>query len=223
MVWLELAPLPGPVDTVAAPPEKPREPPPLIFSEDDVARLCAAAATEAATAAAARLRAREMEERHAVEARLAAAFAALADSIRSRRSALEATAVAVGAALGRSLAWEALQRNPAAVAAGVLSEVLPELREEPEVVVEVAAASAESARARVTALAAESGFSGLLEVRPSTTLRTGEVRVTWRDGWAERLLGDLEARAAAALASLTGVGPPGASFSETVELVGASA
>jgi hypothetical protein len=53
-------------------------------------------------------------------------------------------------------------------------------------------------------------------VRPSAKLRPGEVRVAWRDGWAERLLGEVEARAAAALAALTGGGIP-----ETVEITGA--
>ena len=143
VVWLELAP-----SNAGEAAERPPEPPPLAFSEDDVARLCAAAATQADAAATRQLRAREAEERHAAEASLAAAVTSLADGIRSRRSALEAVAVAVGAALGRSLAWEALGRDPTAVAAGVLAQVLPELREEPEVVVEVAPSSAEPARAR---------------------------------------------------------------------------
>ena len=213
VVWLELAPS-NAGDHAGEAGEKPPEPPPLAFSEDDVARLCAAAATQADAAATRRLRAREAEERHAAEASLAAAVSSLADGIRSRRSALEA--VAVGAALGRSLAWEALGRDPTAVAVGVLAQVLPELREEPEVVVEVAPSSAEPARARVAALAAEAGFPGLLEVRPSAALRAGEVRVAWRDGWAERLLAEVEARAATALAALTGGATP-----ETVEITGA--
>ena len=181
-----------------------------------MARLCAAAAAKADAAATRRACAREAEERQAAESRLAAAFSSLADGIRSRRTALEATAVAVGAALGRSLAWEALEQDPTAVAAGVLAQLLPELRDEAEVVVEVGESGAEAVRARVAALAAEAGFPGLVEVRPSATLRPGEVRVAWRDGWAERLLAEVEARAAAALAALTGGGIP-----ETVEITGA--
>ena len=65
---------------------------------------------------------------------------------------------------------------------------------------------AEAVRARVAALAAEAGFPGLAEVRPSATLRLGEVRVAWRDGWGGALLAEVEARAAAALAALTGGG-----------------
>jgi hypothetical protein len=188
-----------------------------------VARLCAAAATEAAAATSARLRTREAEERHAAEACLTAAFSSLAESIRTRRSALDATAVAVGAALGRALAWEALAQDPTAAAASLLAQLLPELRDEPEVVVEVGAPSDEPVRARVADLATEAGFPGLVEVRPSAALRPGEARVTWRDGWAERLLAEVEARAAAALASLTGGSPPDAPSSEMVEIVGASA
>lgn len=215
VVWLELAPPDAgdPAGEIAA---KPLEPAPLTFSEDEVARLCAAAAAKADAAAMRRACTREAEERQAAEARLAAAFSSLGDGIRSRRTALEATAVAVGAALGRSLAWEALGQDPTTVAAGVLAQLLPELRDEAEVVVEVGASGTDALRARVAALAAEAGFPGLVEVRPSATLRPGEVRVAWRDGWAERLLAEVEARAAAALAALTGGGIP-----ETVEITGA--
>lgn len=175
-----------------------------------MAALCAMAAAEAAAAAEARLASELGREAELAQARLAEDVAALATAVADRQGRLRADAVGVGAALGRLLAYEAIARNPLAAAASVLDELIAELRDEADVVVEVAPALVDGLRARLDAVAADPRPGSLVEVRAGPGLRGGEVRVLWRDGWAERLLRDLEARAAEILAGFEEAGgPPG--------------
>src|SRR5687767_13535722 len=120
------------------------------------------------------------------------------------RARLSADAVAIGAGLGRTLAHAALRQEPTAAARAVAAELLAELRDVPEVTVEVPPAQLDELRASLADLARQAGHPGLIEVQPQAALRAGEVRLRWRDGWAERLLALIEARAAAALAALDG-------------------
>ena len=192
-------------------------PPRLAFSEDEVARLCAAAAARPMPPRQTG-RAREARERQAAESASPPRYSCPrgrdpfpphgAGGHRRRRRRCPGPLARLGGRSSRT-------RPPSPRACS--AQLLPELRDEAEVVVAGRSVRAPRRCARgLAALAAEAGFPGLVEVRPSATLRPGEVRVAWRDGWAERLLAEAEARAAAALAALTGGGIP-----ETVEITGA--
>lgn len=202
--WPELAELARP----AAAPEaaQPGAEPALLFTEGELARLCAAAAARAAAEVRARLQEEQARERLAVQARLAAALTGLSATLAARRAELEAEAAAIGAELGRALAHDALRQNPTAVAMAVMRELLAELRAEPEIVVEVPAEDHAELEAGLAALAHDCGCAGALVLLPSEVLRRGELRVRWRDGWAERLLDAAQARVLAARGDAAG--PP---------------
>jgi flagellar biosynthesis/type III secretory pathway protein FliH len=143
----------------------------------------------------------------ALQARLASSLTGLAATLAARRAELEAEAVAIGAELGRAIAHDALRQNPTTVAMGILGDLLVELRAEPEVTIEVPAEDEAMVRAELTGIADACGCAGAIEVRPSTTLRRGEVRVLWRDGWAERLLDAVTARGTAGAVARGGPRP----------------
>jgi hypothetical protein len=124
--------------------------------------------------------------------------------------------VTLGAELGRALAREAVGRQPLADAAAMLAELLAELTDEPEVTVTAPAEHADELRAALPGIAARAGCSALLEVRADPALLAGELRLAWRDGWAERLRADLETRAAEALAALAGAAVPRHDIVETL-------
>ena len=208
VVWPDLtvarSPLPL-AEALEAPP--PPEPMPLpLVAQEEVERLCASAADAAAAVAEARVRAELASEHREVESRLAGAFHVLADEIAARRDGLGAEAVPIGAALGRLLAYQAIAAEPLALAEAVAAGLLAELRDEPEIAVEVTPGLVEELGSRLAALAAGSRAAAGVTVRAGAGLRPGEVRVLWRDGWAERLLAQLELRAGEALGALAGNG-----------------
>jgi flagellar biosynthesis/type III secretory pathway protein FliH len=204
LCWPELAELArSPMTPRAAPAAEPA----LLFSEAELARLCAAAAAEAAAEATARLRDDQARDSAALQARLASSLTGLAATLAARRAELEAEAVAIGAELGRAIAHDALRQNPTTVAMGILGDLLVELRAEPEVTIEVPAEDEAMVQAELTGIADACGCAGAIEVRPSTILRRGEVRVLWRDGWAERLLDAVTARGTAGAVARGGPRP----------------
>lgn len=212
-VWPELAETATGMDSALSAPAAVVAPQPGL-SEDEVARLCAGAAASAAAEVEARVRAELAGEADAAQAELASALRVLADAVATRRERLRADAVPIGAALGRLLGYRAIEAEPLAAAEAVVGELLVELGDGPEEVnVEVAPALVDDLRARMAAITTEASFPGRVEVRAGPGLRGGEVRLLWRDGWAERLLCDLDARAAGALEGLgrpgsAGDGPP---------------
>jgi hypothetical protein len=204
VTWPELSrPL---VDAPAAPvvlplAEAPAEPA-LTFTEAEVARLCAASAATARVAALAEVTAGAQALEAASLARMADGLTSLAAAIGARREALRGGAVSVGAALGRLLAWRALAEEPLAVAEALLGEILPGLEAGTEVTIEVPPSQRAGLAERLAAVAQDAQNPIAVEVRAASDLRLGEARLRWRDGWAERLLRQLEAEASTALAAV---------------------
>lgn len=220
VVWPDMAAAPATnTATAAAEPgvPAPEPPPPVLYAEEEVARLCAEAASTAAAEAEARVRAEVARAGEDAAARLADSLATLAGTIEARREGLRAEAVPIAAALGRLIAYEAVGADPLAAAEAVAAGLLAELRDEPEVAVEVAPKLVDELRPRLAALVAGSRLADALEVRAGAGLRAAEVRVLWRDGWAERSLARLESRAADALAALAGNGAVAAGAGIVVE------
>lgn len=164
----------------------PEEPPAPSFSEAELA-----AAREAAFAEGKATGIAEAENCHA--ARLAGAVEALPSQIAQlagaaataederRRDSLDAALTVVRKLfphLARSHGLEEVQ--------AVIEQCLERLRDEPRLVIRCADADLDALRERAEQSAAHDGFQGKLVLLGDERLSSGDVRVEWADGGAER-------------------------------------
>jgi flagellar assembly protein FliH len=162
------------------------EPPAPTFSEAELAAAQQAAFADGKAAGTA-----EAEGCHA--ARLAAALEALppqlaqiaedvaAAAAERRRDSLEAALVVV-----RKLFPQLAREHGLEEAHAVIQQCLERLRDEPRVVIRCADADLDALRARAEDGAARSGFEGKLVFLADERLASGDLRVEWADGGAER-------------------------------------
>ena len=162
------------------------EPPAPTFSEAELAAARQAAFTDGKAAGIA-----EAESCHV--ARLAAALEALPPQLAQiaedvaaaaeerRRDSLEAALVVV-----RKLFPQLAREHGLEEAHAVIQQCLERLRDEPRVVIRCADADLDALRARAEDGAARSGFEGKLVFLADERLASGDLRVEWADGGAER-------------------------------------
>lgn len=161
-------------------------PPAPTFSEAELAAARQAAFAEGRAAGVA-----EAEGCHA--ARLATAVEALTPQIAAlaqdvaaaadarRRDSLEAALTVV-----RKLFPQLARAHGLEELHTVVEQCLERLRDEPRVVIRCADADLDALQARAEQAAARSGFEGKLVFLADERLKTGDLRVEWADGGAER-------------------------------------
>jgi flagellar assembly protein FliH len=162
------------------------EPPAPTFSEEELTAARQAALAEGKAAGIA-----EAESCHA--ARLAAAVELLppqlaqvaqdvaAEADARRRDSLEAALTVV-----RKLFPQLARAHGLDEVHAVIEQCLERLRDEPRVVIRCADADLDALRERAEHAAARSGFDGKLVFLADERLASGDLRVEWADGGAER-------------------------------------
>src|SRR5690606_17752843 len=192
---LERSPAPIPSEPVLPPPAP-------TFSEAELGERIAAAVAEAETATAARVRA-ELDA--SIAARQAAALERIAAELATHQArfdgwiAARATASReLALALAQALVPRALERQPLADIEAMVRDLLERLEHQPRLTLALPPDLADQGRRLLERLAGQVGYRGELLVEPDPSLATGDARLHWQGGGAERDLAELE-RAAIAL------------------------
>jgi flagellar assembly protein FliH len=180
-------------------------PAPKTFSEAELDAALACARAEAAAAAEASVRA-ALEA--GMAARRTAALERIAAELSAYRRALDqaiATRASVSCdlalALARALVPRALERQPLADIEAMLRDLLIRLQGEQCLILALPPALVEAGRRLALGLASEAGYRGELVVEADAQLGTGDARLSWRGGNAERDLASLEREALAVVAA----------------------
>lgn len=190
-------------DETDEPPE-PEPPPPPMFTEEELAFARDAAYEEGRQAG-------DAEAQQRTERLTANTLAALSDQMsglfRQQEEANDAnarTAVRVAMAVLKKVLPAACESHGFAEVTRVVEEVVGHLLDEPRIIVKVGEALVEPVRERLEAVCQSHGFEGRVVVQPDTRLRSGDCRVEWTDGGAERdqarLMEEIEATVERSLA-----------------------
>ena len=130
---------------------------------------------------------REVERRVADALEAVAAGLAGIDAAQARAAAeLRAEAARLALAIAGKLAPELVARQPLAEIEAVIVDCLAQLPTEPRVVVRVAEGLVEALTGRIEALTRRAGFSGAVVLLGEPAMASGDARVEWADGGAER-------------------------------------
>lgn len=161
-------------------------PPPPTYTAADLARERAAALAEGRAAALA-------EAAAATEARLAAAMEAVAEATASALATLDAhraTAIADGVAIAAAISGKLLpalyRREGRSEIEDLVAALLPKLIAVPAVVIRVNPADLADLTAPLAAIAERHGFAGRLTLVGDAEVASGDCRIDWGDGGAER-------------------------------------
>jgi flagellar assembly protein FliH len=95
---------------------------------------------------------------------------------------METEAVDVAVAVARKLCGELVLREPLAEVSALVSECFRHLVATPHLVVRIHDQLYEGAKARIEAMAKQSGFQGRLVILAEPEIRTGDCRIEWADG-----------------------------------------
>ncbi|MCF4165907.1 hypothetical protein L2U69_09655 [Zavarzinia compransoris] len=167
----------------AAPRQKlPVAPPPPSFGEEDMAAARAAAFAEGEAAGRAEQAAAEQARLADAAARLVEALDGIAGHLAAGERQLRADAAELGHAVARRLCEALTEDMPMAEMEAMVASTLADLRDEPRVVVHVATALLDAAKAMFEATAADQAFPGKLLVLGDGDLAPGDVRVEWAHG-----------------------------------------
>ena len=120
------------------------------------------------------------------------------DGIGQRLATLKAThdaaldaarrdAAAIAAAIAAKIAPEITRAAAVDSIVSLVGERLPDLMEEPRVVVRIAAVQLETIKARLDELAKATGFAGKFILLAEDGLQAPDCRIEWADGGTERL------------------------------------
>lgn len=164
---------------------EPPPPPPPSFSEQELAAAKEAAFRQGRAAGAA-------EAARAIEAKAAAALTTLAAALADARPALEATlercrteALTLAATVARKLVPTMLARDAVAAVESALTDLLPQVIDEPRLVIRANDALIDALKQSVEALAARAGYAGRVILLGDERLTGADCRIEWADGGAE--------------------------------------
>ncbi len=163
-------------------------PPAPTFSEAELAAARAQGAAEGERRA--RDAAERTDARRTAEAleKIAAAVAGLA---AQQAAALEETrrgAMALAAAIARKIAPELARRGADDAIATLFAERLPDLVDEPRLVIRLDAPRIDAVKDRLEAVATSVGYAGRLIFLAADGLDAPDCRMEWADGGVERLM-----------------------------------
>ena len=162
-------------------------PPEPSFSQSELDAACASARAEA--------RAQALKEAATADGRLAADalgvigqhLAALHEAQAAALDEAKRGAVAIAAAIAAKIAPELLHMGAVDSIAALVAERLPELMDEPRVVVRLDTALLDSVKARLEATAKRVGFNGQFILLSEDGLKGPDCRIEWADGGTERI------------------------------------
>ncbi len=169
-------------DETAADAAEEQAPPEPTYGEADLAASRADGFAEGHVAG--------LAEGHAETERLAAQAAGLiserlseiADTVRSHHESVTLDAVAVASAIIRKIAPEIIDRGALSAIEAAISGCLPDLTDEPRIVVRVGEKMMDAVRARIEPIVTASGFSGDVVVITDPALEFADCTVEWADG-----------------------------------------
>ena len=95
---------------------------------------------------------------------------------------METEAVDVAVAVARKLCSELMAGEPLAEIIALVSDCFRHLVSTPHLVVRVSDSLYEAARARIEAMAKQSGFEGRLVILAEPEIETGDCKIEWADG-----------------------------------------
>jgi len=113
----------------------------------------------------------------------------LADIGQTQAAALDQAArnaVSLATRVASKLAPAALKRFAAAEVEALLEQCLADLHDEPRIVLRASEQIVDALRARISEIAARSGFPGLVVLLPDDRLSGPDCRIEWADGGLER-------------------------------------
>ncbi|MBE1237766.1 flagellar assembly protein FliH [Phaeovibrio sulfidiphilus] len=167
-------------------PEPEPEPPPPTFSEEEVEAARQAGYTAGHADAA--------DEAAAANGRMAAlamssAAQALEQLARDHRSSIDTVSADVAhlvEVICRRILPFTCDRNAVAEIVALMDTILPQVLEEPRLILRVHPDVLDTVRAHMDPLAASLGYEGRLVIMPDTGLERSDCRIEWTDGGVER-------------------------------------
>jgi flagellar assembly protein FliH len=196
----------------AEPEAEPDAPPPEpTFSEAELVAARAEGAKDGKAQALAE--AAKSDDRRAAEA-LEAIGRAMAGLAGAQARAFEETrqgAIAIAAAIATKIAPEIARRGADESIAAMLGERLPDLLDEPRLVIRLEPARIDAIKDRIDAIAHQCGYAGKVIFLADDALDAPDCRIEWADGGVERAVarvaGEIDQIVAQYLAS-DGPAPP---------------
>ncbi len=173
---------PAPEEEPAADAVEDLAPPEPTYSE---AELAAARADGFAEGQALGLgEGRRETERLAAQAmgRIAEQLSEIADTVRTHQNSVTHDATAVASAIIRKVAPGLIRHGALDSIEAAISGCLPDLVEEPRIVVRVCDGSLDAVQARIAPIVKASGFSGDVVVIADPSLEVSDCTVEWADG-----------------------------------------
>ncbi len=169
-------------------PEPEAPPPPPTFSEAELAQ----ARDEGMEAgrAAARAEAERSDERRTAEAleAIAGTVATLAAAQAAAIADMRHGAMALAAAIARKIAPELARRGADDAVANLVADRLPDLMDEPRLVIRLDETRIDAVKDRLEAVTARVGYAGKLIFLAADGLDAPDCRIEWADGGVERMM-----------------------------------
>jgi flagellar assembly protein FliH len=129
----------------------------------------------------------------------------LAEKSEQLRSDLQRQAAAAIRTVVRKAVPALCRREPLAEIEALLVDCLSEALDEPRIVLRVASDSFEPVQRRLASVTADSAYGGKIVLLADESIASGDCRIEWADGGAERNTGRLLADVDAALARLDSI------------------
>jgi|GEM_PF-1147841 len=107
---------------------------------------------------------------------------ALLENLTTERAALREEAAEIALAIARKLMPALMENAPAQEIDAVVEHAFALLRNEPRVVIHVAADQLQLLEERISGLVSEGGFEGKLILRAAEDVALGDVRIEWASG-----------------------------------------
>jgi flagellar assembly protein FliH len=169
-------------DEAAGEADEDRTPPEPTYSAAELAQARADGSTEGHAAGLAEGRAET--ERLATQAigQISERLSEIADTVRTHRDSVTHDATAVASAIIRKVAPDLIRRGALDSIEAAISGCLPDLTDEPRIVVRVHDDVLDAVQARIGPMVAGSGFSGDVVVIADPALEPSDCTVEWADG-----------------------------------------
>lgn len=191
---------------------KPPPEPTFTKTELKAAEDKARAEGETAGAKAAREQAQQAAETKAADAltRLGGQIDGLVKTQQASDQTLQAVALQIGTAIGRRLFPLLADRGGLIEVEAAIEQVLRTMVDEARITIRLAPDMADLIQDRVRQMVSDRRLTGTVEVRPDPDLATGDFRIHWNKGGAERLSTDILRRVDAAVLRAIGADDPSA-------------
>lgn len=172
-------------------------PPPPTFSEAELAEARQRGFAEGRTAGLAEA-AQSAERQTAMAlAALGKALEAAGDVHQAAIATTQSAALTLAAAVARKLVPQLLRSNAVAAVEAAVTEILPQVIEEPRLVIRADDSLIDALKEPIDALTARTGFAGKIILLGDERIRGTDCRIEWADGGAEhdidRLIREVEA------------------------------